>query len=354
MSLVYSSPSLLKSIIAITEQRDRGKLESSLVRGLFETIRARHVTLHKLFQADGEDRVFAVVEFSNGRQVQLQDEDIVFENGYPLSDRPEFSACYRDGQPLTFEQPERKCFRYLYPIRKRGSVMAFLEINHDAALDEASQRVISGILSIYCNFLEILDYSEHDTLTGLLNRKTFDTNLLKILAGLQPSEAAKVRPTLSRRRSRQSDFKHWMGVIDIDHFKRINDQFGHLYGDEVLLLLARLMRESFRFQDKLFRFGGEEFVVLLAPTEFSNALSVFERFRQNVEEFHFPQVGRVTVSLGFTEIQLIDNPTVVFGQADEALYFAKQNGRNRVCSYEKLVESGEIESQDTTSNIVFF
>ncbi len=119
-----------------------------------------------------------------------------------------------------------------------------------------------SILRIYRNFQGLLDYSERDTLTGLLNRKTFDESFLKAMA--EPCAAAGAgvageRPPGTAARARS----YWLGVIDIDHFKRVNDNHGHLIGDEVLLLLARLMRSSFRFHDRLYRFGGEEFVVLM-------------------------------------------------------------------------------------------
>ena len=88
---------------------------------------------------------------------------------------------------------------------------------------------------------------------------------------------------------------YWLAVIDIDHFKRVNDLSGHLIGDEVLLLLARQMRVNFRFHDQLYRFGGEEFVVLMRCTNHADALAALERFRHQIEIHAFPQVGPITV-----------------------------------------------------------
>jgi diguanylate cyclase (GGDEF)-like protein len=115
----------------------------------------------------------------------------------------------------------------------------------------------------------------------------------------------------------------------------------------VLILLARLMHSSFREKDRLFRCGGEEFVVILAPTEMEFAEAVLERFREAVEAFEFPQVGRVTVSIGVTQVLPGDNPLTAFGRADEALYVAKEQGRNRVLSYESLIAGGVL--HDRTS-----
>jgi diguanylate cyclase (GGDEF)-like protein len=134
----------------------------------------------------------------------------------------------------------------------------------------------------------------------------------------------------------------WLCVVDIDHFKRVNDSFGHLFGDEVLLRMGELMRKTFRGGDRLFRFGGEEFVVILNAADETLAATSFNRFRASVEKHEFPQVGQVTCSIGFTAVSNMDVPTDVVGRADEALYFAKENGRNQVCCYERLVAEGAI------------
>ena len=156
------------------------------------------------------------------------------------------------------------------------------------------------------------------------------------------------------RRQINSGKEQWLAVVDIDHFKRVNDEFGHLYGDEVLLLVANLLRTSFRPQDGLFRFGGEEFVILLRATALEDAQMIFERFRNNIEQHHFPQVGQVTVSIGFDRIGLNATPVVILGHADMALYHAKTNGRNQVCYYEGLVSSGQLKSDISNDMVEFF
>ncbi len=108
----------------------------------------------------------------------------------------------------------------------------------------------------------------------------------------------------------------------------------------MLILIANIMRSSFRQQDRLFRFGGEEFVVLLRHVGFDNACNTLERFRQKVASQSFPQTGQITISAGFAKITLGDTPTAILGYADEALYHAKAHGRNQVCHYETLIERG--------------
>ena len=147
--------------------------------------------------------------------------------------------------------------------------------------------------------------------------------------------------------------QNWLAVVDIDHFKQVNDRFGHLYGDEVLILVANILRSSFRSHDRIFRFGGEEFVVLLRNTTLSKAHKVFNRFREAVQEYHFPQVGNVTVSLGFVGTSR-GSPVEILGQADQALYYAKEHGRNQVCFYEDLVATGALATKVANDDVELF
>lgn len=141
--------------------------------------------------------------------------------------------------------------------------------------------------------------------------------------------------------------------MDIDHFKRVNDEYGHLYGDEVLILIANLLESSFRASDRVFRFGGEEFVIMLDSLTLDDAYKAFERFRKTVEEYPFPQVGKITISLGFTHISG-GAPVVVLGRADQALYYGKSNGRNRVCFYDELVAAGLLQPENSASSVELF
>ncbi|MGE5384873.1 MAG: GGDEF domain-containing protein [Betaproteobacteria bacterium] len=195
------------------------------------------------------------------------------------------------------------------------------------------------IARLYGNHVKLLDYSELDSLTRLLNRKTFDETFDRLLLA---SGADSLDEDQEDRRDAE-DGEPWLGVIDIDHFKRINDNFGHLFGDEVLLRVAELMRKTFRTGDRLFRFGGEEFIVILNANGNDLAAKGFDRFREAVEAYEFPQVGKVTCSVGITGVSNTDVPTDVVGRADEALYFAKEHGRNQVHCYEALIAQGAIE-----------
>jgi diguanylate cyclase (GGDEF)-like protein len=151
-----------------------------------------------------------------------------------------------------------------------------------------------------------------------------------------------------------SSLPHYIGVIDIDHFKSVNDTYGHLIGDEVLLLLSRLMRSVFRFHDRLYRFGGEEFVVLMRCAGDAEATIALERLRATVLAFAFPQVGTISISVGFTAIKTGDTPSTAFERADRAVYWAKSHGRNQVCSHAVLVASGELADDSKVGDVELF
>ena len=254
---------------------------------------------------------------------------------------PEFLQEVRsDGKLVTRCIRGRNCGALMLQSSELGSEQTILayDVNQLDAAEHAEE--IASLARMYGNQIKLLDYSELDSLTRLLNRKTFDETfdrLLTVSSTDMPDDDFD-----DRRSSPDMGSQAWLCVVDVDHFKRVNDSFGHLFGDEVLLRMGKLMRKTFRGADRLFRFGGEEFVVILNAETEALASTGFNRFRESVESHEFPQVGKVTCSIGFTAVSNIDVPTDVVGRADEALYYAKEHGRNQVCCYESLVAAGAI------------
>jgi diguanylate cyclase (GGDEF)-like protein len=126
-------------------------------------------------------------------------------------------------------------------------------------------------------------------------------------------------------------------MVDIDHFKQINDEHGHLVGDIVLRDVARVMREALRTVDAVGRYGGEEFMIILPHTPREEAWKTAERLRQKVADHAFTSSRKgaglhVTVSVGVASYpsEKVDTPSALIRAADEALYRAKEKGRNRV------------------------
>ncbi len=239
----------------------------------------------------------------------------------------------------------------IFPIDTQVTVCSLLEVESEQPVSPDTEALIDSVLHLYENLQSLLDYGERDTLTELLNRKTFDGAFLRA-AQAQEHEPALTQP---ERRLPQTQSGYWLAVLDIDHFKRVNDNFGHLIGDEVLLLLARQMQSSFRYHDQLYRFGGEEFVVLMRCANSGDAAAAMERFRRQIDCHPFPQVGSITVSIGYAPLRDNDTPSGAFDRADKAVYYAKSHGRNQLCSFTALVESGELpESSDGAEEVDFF
>ena len=121
-----------------------------------------------------------------------------------------------------------------------------------------------------------------------------------------------------------------IAIIDIDHFKNFNDTYGHLIGDEVLILLAKTISEHMRETDTFARWGGEEFVIIFSETNINNAMIAAEHLRKVIERIEHQIAGHITVSFGLTEYKNGDNLKILFKRCDDALYVAKENGRNRI------------------------
>ncbi|MGH8807520.1 MAG: GGDEF domain-containing protein [Noviherbaspirillum sp.] len=342
---------LLKHLVDITCQRDHTLLDSSVVSALHELVGAKQVRVHELFRFRDELFVRPRVWIVDGKVVSIGECLANEIPGEPLNHYPALVDCIKQRKTCA-EQIDAEGDRVLWlPVWLNDKVSTCLEVTNPTPYSSNTLHVMEGILSVYRNYQNILDYSERDSLTGLLNRKTFDEKFSRLLSSSTPDSSPQDQQ--ERRHQPGADIGQWLAVVDIDHFKRVNDQFGHLYGDEVLILVANLLKSSFRSQDRVFRFGGEEFVVLLRSTTLEDARKIFERFRTNVEQHDFPQVGRVTASLGFASISN-ESPVVILGHADQALYYAKANGRNRVCFYDELVSSGELHSEVSNDTVEFF
>lgn len=157
--------------------------------------------------------------------------------------------------------------------------------------------------------------SKEDPLTGCLNRAGFSSVLLR------------EQENLSKNDSPVS-----FVILDIDHFKQINDAYGHNVGDEVLVNLTKLIQSKIRNTDALIRWGGEEFVILCGDTPIQNAQFLAEKLRMAIESTSLIKQQQVTCSFGIAEMIAGEDPKRLFERADKALYASKEGGRNRVTS----------------------
>jgi len=325
----------------IAGERDRTALGRCLLAALQEVFLLSEACLYRYTDTAELPLVFPVAVLGNGH-IEVKDAyRLSPQRGQSLTEHPGLVPCLQSGEMQLGEKAGRAFC--VIPLFRHERIDMLLRMERALPFHEADVALMLTITAFFNEHIALIEYAQTDTLTGLLNRKTFDEHLDRVLASVSQIEDDRQRQSgdvPKRRAGPAAPARNWLAIIDIDHFKRINDTHGHLIGDEMLLLLAQTMREAFRLEDPLFRFGGEEFIAILQPTTFEAAEKVINRFRHQVETRHFPIVGQVTISAGFTAIDPADTPTDLIDRADKALYYAKENGRNRVENYETLQERG--------------
>lgn len=195
-------------------------------------------------------------------------------------------------------------------------VIIFLSFRHRELLllnTSLEQQIEQATLQLSQSNEYLKDLTVTDTLTGISNRRAFEHSLNEFM-----NRATRYGDSLS------------MLIFDIDDFKNLNDQYGHDMGDRVLKDLVDRVDEIVRDVDVLSRWGGEEFTILMPRTNQTGAMKMAERCRHVVEKTLFDEVGPVTVSIGVTCFLADDNERKFFKRADDALYQAKSEGKNRV------------------------
>ena len=341
-------PEIIDHLASLTGLRDRDTLDVSLAYSIRDLLAPKRVAIYRLVGEPGNERWLNRALLKADSPAATADPAWVDLEDLPRADeRSTWLECMTTAQVITTKDADS--VTTVFPVVSDTGAVGVVELETARPVGPKTRRLVFGVLRIYRNVQSLLDYSERDTLTGLLNRKIFDDSFYKVSS--LPLLDAKLD---DGKRRHASGSRYWLGVIDIDHFKNVNDRFGHLIGDEVLLLLSRIMRGCFRFSDQLYRFGGEEFVVLLLCSDEADAGAALERFRGVVEDYAFPQAGRITVSVGFTAIEVGDTPAAAFERADRAVYHAKHNGRNQVSNHAELMRQGVIEDDKRVSDVELF
>jgi len=247
-----------------------------------------------------------------------------------------------DGPELTQKIRQSKQENYTYIImltamNDKDNIIIGLESGADEYLTkpfnsrELIARVASGmrILKLEEQLMHARKQMEvlamHDSLTGLLNRRAIDE-----YAEGEFNRAIRQERALS------------VIMIDIDHFKSVNDRFGHKVGDRALQRIAGILTSDLRGYDRVGRWGGEEFILILPDTPLGGAAKVAERLRVRTEEMKIPlendELLSINISLGVAcNTGQFQSVAKLIDAADRALYQAKQTGRNRVCNFEKQI-----------------
>lgn len=361
MELNLSSRSirLADHLVRLSGQRRRDALLTDITLALAETVEAQQVALFSLVHDDNQRFWLPLTLARADQPVRVLSDPMRTELSMltPLADEPQRARCL-DEIKAVIDTPcaERPYYLSRFPgvLGNGATPWGVVEIRSQRALAQPDEIAITRLLILYGNMLDMLDYSECDALTGLWNRKPFDDLFYKTLLPTQPLETTDPPPDGTEHRATTPPAKFWLAMVDIDHFKQVNDTYGHLIGDEVLILVARLLRSAFRVYDRVYRFGGEEFVVVLRSSEHDGAVAAVERFRASMEAYEFPQAGRITASVGVTEIVSGDTPAAACERADQAVYYAKHHGRNQVCSQADLVRRGLLTADVKVGDVELF
>lgn len=325
-------PVVLDKIISLTKVRDSGALELSLAQTLLTLTDVRKIAIH------------SAGNIIRTKHALANNQSLPKNEAVPIDILAALSTCLETAKVSTIPLQENKKLT-LFPLMcSKQTPLAVITVEETSEV--SNHDLTMQILDIYHNFMSLMNDNERDTLTGLLNRKTFDFKINDIISSIQNN---------AHNRKEDCEGATYLAIFDIDHFKRVNDTHGHLIGDEVLLLFSQQLEKNFRNRDLLFRFGGEEFVGVFECADDATITHTLERFRKTIEDFSFPQAGKITVSCGFTTLHAFDLSSQAIDRADTALYHAKNKGRNQVSHYEQLISSGQlIEKESTSGEIELF
>jgi diguanylate cyclase (GGDEF)-like protein len=197
-------------------------------------------------------------------------------------------------------------------------VISFLIVIIVGSMFIAVSKVVNNVFYNYRSQVKeteekLKNIASHDELTKVYNRRKFDEVL-----GYEINMSRRYKEPLS------------LIMFDLDHFKNVNDTYGHDIGDKVLRIIARTVRMAIRSTDTLARWGGEEFFIILPKTNKSEAVKIAEHLRQRIENIKFGSINTITCSFGVAEFMVGETKDSFIQRADEAMYKAKTNGRNRV------------------------
>jgi diguanylate cyclase (GGDEF)-like protein len=305
----------------------------SVTQKAAEILRSERASLLVADETSGELEVKAMVGGPNqvpaGEKVGGRVARLVFDRNEPAL----VTDVRRTGlQPAPGNRHYRSTSFLSYPVtvgQRTIGVMSFTDRACGKPFDKHSLELFQAIAPQIAVAIDRANLAERagafeqlsvtDALTGLLNRRYIEERLLEEI-----------------KRSNREGFPMSFMMLDVDHFKSYNDEFGHPAGDEALRMVAAVLRDTLRGADVAARFGGEEFAVLLPQTTGPEAIAIAERIRSNLEQTDFP-LRPVTASIGIASCSadLCSSESIV-AAADKALYAAKRQGRNRVITFDEI------------------
>jgi len=357
----FNSIKFVDSLAEVTSHQDREVLERSLLKTLSEFTPEAEYRFYRVLHSLSDKTALALIAYAKDNIIDSLSNEIKESNLHESFFESINLAIETKAVQIINKSEVDEQIHIIYPAVNSSDESFAVLIQSCDKIDFEHQHLAHGLLKVYANYLELIDKARRDKLTQLLNRETLDSEVTRILIRNNTAEHNILKLPVNsdvetRRTAKNSSF--WLGILDIDFFKKINDSYGHLYGDEILILVARLLEKNIRDNDFAFRFGGEEFVIILLSDNRETAKDAFERIRMEINKHPYANVEGLSISAGVSQITNQMNPTEVIEEADKALYYAKENGRNQVQFYAKLVEDKliHIDEVDTSefSEVDFF
>ncbi|AGX87838.1 GGDEF domain-containing protein [Candidatus Symbiobacter mobilis] len=336
---------LIEHVVKLTDHRDRDFLELTLSKSLLDLLPIGRIVIAKIVREEGEERWLEVARLDSkgGGRVLADPMRTDFQTLPKLDEDSDRCGCVRNRQRVEkiWVAPDGPRVNYV-PLFSdvRGEDEGVIELHSDTALDAQSLQLLDQLCRIYRNMYSLLEFSDRDAMTGLLNRKSlndaFYNTFFEEVGGTPTPAPAGSEP---ERRNRVPA-NYWLGSASIDNFKLISEKHGQTVVTEVLSLVARALKNTFRTYDRLYRFDGGHFGVLMHCPDEALVLAAFERLRMNVEKSTLSQVGRITLSCGFSSVLAEDSPNSLLQKTEVAMNFAQRSGGNKACSYQGLVQRG--------------
>lgn len=242
----------------------------------------------------------SVEEFN--RAYACLDRLFIKHNGFFTHDAIDTSELWTD---FLYDRPEKR--RMVSLVNQSGELRDF-EITLKKIENQAEYIIVFTDITSHISEKEEYKYfAYHDHLTKIYNRQKFDESFVREI----------------ENKMRYGDHLSVI-LIDIDHFKQVNDTYGHIVGDLVLIALVHILGQKLRINDILARWGGEEFIILLPRTDMDDAYAKALELRQSVESFSDKELPKITISAGVTEFTDTDTSDTCLRRVDEALFMAKE------------------------------
>lgn len=341
----FNSFEFVDSLAEVSSHTERGVIERSLLQTLTDYCPASELRLYRVL-VNESNQGLALMAYAKNRVIDTLDYEI---RDTTLPD--EFSkAINKTIQSHTVQivpNPQNDDLVHsIYPAKNNNNQIIAIMIQSGSELDSKNQHLIHALLKVYSNYLELIDKARRDKLTQLLNRESLDAEISRILIRNNTAENNILKlPDYSNSDLRRSakNSVYWLGLVDIDHFEKIKNAHSHLNGDEILILVSRLLDKNIRDYDSAYRFDGEKFVIIIASDNEKTATFAFERIRREINNHPFAEVGNVSISIGITQISNQADPSNIIKEADCALSFANSRGENQVRFYTHLLKAGLIE-----------